>query len=127
MRTKHNAVMAKNTVCHIEWEVTDLDRAQSFFGGLFDWKFQSFGDTMVVFGTGEHHIGGLTKVETARPGYSPSVWIEVDDVEVYCAKARHLGGTVVSEKSPVPNVGWSATVADLDGNPVGLVEFEKRG
>ena len=118
--------MAKNTVCHIEWEVTDLARAQAFYQGMFDWKFQQFGDEMVVFGSGETHIGGLMKSENPTPGNSPSVWIEVDDVEAFCAKAASLGGTVKSGKSAVPNVGWSAIVGDLDGNNVGLVQFAER-
>lgn len=119
--------MAKNTVCHIEWEVTDLARAQEFYQGLFDWKFQQFGDEMVVFGSGDVHIGGLMKSEKPSPGNSPSVWFEVDDIEAYCTKAISLGGTVKSGKSPVPNVGWSAIVGDFDGNNVGLVQFAASG
>ena len=115
--------MAKNTVCHIEWEVTDLDRAQAFYQALFDWKFQSFGGNMVVFGTGDTHIGGLSKSESPRKGYSPGVWIEVDDADAYCAKAKAIGGSVLSEKDEVPNVGWSALLGDPDGNPVGIVQF----
>lgn len=115
--------MAKNTFCHVEFQSTDLERSQRFYSGLFDWTFRSFGDEMVVFGSGDTHLGGLTKAESVQPGASPSVWIEVDSIESYLAKARGLGGKVVSEKSPVPNVGWSAQVSDPDGNHVGLVEF----
>lgn len=117
--------MAKNTVCHIEWEVKDLTKAQAFYQGMFEWKFQAFGESMVTFGSGDQHIGGLMKSETPQPGSSPSVWIEVEDVEAMCARALSLGGTVLSEKSPVPHVGWSALVGDIDGNPIGMVQFER--
>ncbi len=80
---------------------------------------------MVVFGIGDQHIGGLMKSDTPRPGSSPSVWIEVGDVEGMCLRAVSLGGTVLSEKSPVQHVGWSALVADQDGNPVGMVQFDR--
>ena len=41
-----------NNVCHIEFYVTDLDKAQAFYGGLFGWDFRSFFDGMIVFGIG---------------------------------------------------------------------------
>lgn len=118
--------MAVNQVCHIEWQVTDVQRAQAFYAGLFDWKFQSFGDTMVVFGTGTEHIGGLTKVEKVEPSSSPSVWIEVDNIEEYVTRARNLGGSLKGEKHPVPSVGWSATLGDPDGNSIGIVQFDRK-
>ncbi|MEA2554488.1 MAG: uncharacterized protein QOJ65_2664 [Fimbriimonadaceae bacterium] len=115
--------MAKNTFCHIEFQSTDLERSQKFYQGLFDWSFKDFGGGMVVFGQGDQHLGGLQKAESVAPGSSPSVWIEVDALEPYLEKAPKLGGQVASEKSPIPNVGWSAMVNDPDGNPVGLVQF----
>lgn len=118
--------MAKHTVCHIEWEVRDPARSQPFYEGLFGWRFQAFGDEMVTFGLGDQHIGGLMKVEQPQPGSSPSIWIEVEDVDRSCGRAVELGGSVLREKSPVPHVGWSALVGDLDGNPIGLVQFAPR-
>jgi len=115
--------MAKNTFCHIEFSCTDLKKSQAFYEGMFEWTFRSFGDEMVVFGTGEQHLGGLQKVSSVTPGNSPSVWVEVDDLDAYTAKAAKLGGKVLSEKHPVPNVGFSAMVADPDGNNVGMVQF----
>ena len=118
--------MAKNTFCHIEFQCTDTKRAQAFYEGMFDWTFRSFGDDMVVFGIGDQHLGGLQRADKVQTGGSPSVWIEVDSIEDYLAKAKKLGGKVASEKSPVPNVGWSAMFSDLDGNHVGIVQFESR-
>ena len=116
--------MAKmHTVCHFEWQSTDLQRSQEFYKGLFNWDFRSFGDEMVVFGQGDEHIGGLTKVDVVKAGSSPSVWIQVENLEGMCDRAVSLGGTLKSGKSPVPGVGFSAVVTDLDGNEVGMVEF----
>ena len=118
--------MAKNTFCHIEFQCTDLKKAQAFYEGMFEWTFRSFGDEMVVFGSGDQHLGGLSKAASVSPGTSPSVWVEVDDLDAYMAKASKCGGSVVGEKHPVPNVGWSAQVADPDGNHVGMVQFDAR-
>lgn len=115
--------MAKNDVCHIEWQVTDLSRAQRFFEGMFEWTFQSFGDEMVIFSVGDRHLGGLTKVKTTEPGLSPSIWIETDDIDASVRRAASLGGRAGADRQPVPGVGFSATVRDPDGNTVGLVQF----
>ncbi len=118
--------MAQNQVCHIEWQVTDMPRAQRFYAGLFGWSFQEFGGGMVVFGVGNEHIGGLTKVDSVTPGTSPSIWIEAADIDLQIARAFELGGSSDREKQPVPSVGWSAVVNDPDGNHIGLVQFDRK-
>ncbi len=115
--------MAENTICHVEWDVTDLKRAQGFYGAVFDWTFRSFGDDMVVFGCGERHLGGLMKVERVETGGSPSVWIQVGSIEETLSKASAAGGRTTKEKGEVPGVGWSAVFNDPDGNRVGIVQF----
>lgn len=115
--------MPKHNVCHIEFYVSDLPRAQAFYEGLFGWDFRAFTDDMVVFGQGDQHIGGLMKSDDIRTGNSPSVWFEVEDVDAMAAKVGSIGGSVVAEKHPVPHVGWALVVADPDGNPVGMVQF----
>lgn len=115
--------MGMNTVCHVEFDSTDLGRSQRFYEGLFGWKFRQFSDSMVVFGTDEGHVGGLEKVDTVAPGKTPSVWFQVADIETELGKVPGLGGSVLRGKTDLPHVGWSAQVADPDGNPVGLVQF----
>lgn len=115
----------KNTFCHVEWEVTNVERAQAFYGGLFDWKFEAFGERMVIFGTGTQHLGGLTQVDKVESGRSPSVWIEVDEIDEYVQRCLTLGGAVITAKEELPHVGWSSAIADPDGNHIGLVQFER--
>ncbi len=115
--------MAKHHVCHIEFYVSDIPRAQAFYQGMFDWTFRAFTDDMVVFGCGDQHIGGLMKSDDIRTGNSPSVWFEVEDAEAMAAKAVSLGGSVSAPKHEVPHVGWAVVVADFDGNAVGMVQF----
>jgi uncharacterized protein len=119
--------MSVNTFCHIEFQSTDMARTQAFLGGMFGWYFRAFDDDMVVFGLGDEHLGGLTKVDKVEAGMSPTVWIQVLDVDASLAKAESLGGKIVTGKQPVPNVGWSGLVADQDGNHIGLVQFKEPG
>ncbi|MBV6459320.1 MAG: hypothetical protein HONBIEJF_02466 [Fimbriimonadaceae bacterium] len=117
--------MGLHTICHVEYDVTDLERSRAFYEAMFGWSFRQFTDDMVVFGSGEQHIGGLNRKATVNPGSSPSIWFEVENVAAMLEKASGIGGTVQSAKSEVPHVGWSGVVADPDGNAVGLVQFAK--
>ena len=103
--------MAKNTFCHIEFSCTDLKKSQAFYEGLFEWTFRSFGDEMVVFGTGEQHLGGLQKVSSVTPGNSPSVWVEVDDLDAYTAKAAKLGGKVLFRRAELMRLSKISGIA----------------
>lgn len=52
-----------NSFCHIELHTSDVDKAKSFYGGLFDWKLEDMpmGDmsyTMISSGD-EGTIGGM--------------------------------------------------------------------
>lgn len=113
-----------NHICHIEIEVTNLDRSRAFYEGIFGWTFSDFGiPDMIVFGANEKHIGGLMRVDSVSAGSSPSIWFSVESIESVLETARNLGASVIAQKSPVPNVGWSAAFSDLDGNRIGIVQF----
>ncbi|HLO99399.1 MAG TPA: VOC family protein [Fimbriimonas sp.] len=113
-----------NTLCHVEYEVTDLVKSQAFYQGLFGWDFRAFFDGMVIFGKGDEHIGGLMKVESVTAGKSPALYFKVESLDDCLAKAVALGGSAPNERHPVPGVGWSVTVLDPDGNLVGLVQYD---
>lgn len=113
-----------NRVCHIEFDVTDLARAQAFYAALFGWTFRPFMDSMVIFGIGEEHIGGLMKVDEVHSGKSPSIWFQVENLESMQSAATANGGSANADISPVPGVGHSTIVHDPDGNPIGLVQYD---
>lgn len=119
--------MSNHTVCHIEFFVSDLVKAQKFYEGLFGWTFRQFTDDMVVFGVGDKHVGGLMRREKFIPGDTPSVWVQVEQIEPMLEKATKLGGKITSPKGEVPHVGWSAQIRDADGNPIGIVQFSEAG
>jgi predicted enzyme related to lactoylglutathione lyase len=115
-----------NSICHIEFDVTDLERSRAYYEGLFGWRFSDFGiPSMIVFGQGDSHIGGLMQVEEVKASSSPSLWFRVEDLDTMLTKAESLGGKVFSGRSEVPGVGWSAVVDDPDGNHIGLVQYRE--
>lgn len=117
--------MGLHTICHVEYDVTDLERSRAFYEAMFGWNFRQFTDDMMVFGVGEQHIGGLNRKASVNSGGSPSIWFEVENLDQMLTKATDIGGAIHTAKHEVPHVGWSGVVADPDGNAVGLVQFAK--
>ncbi len=118
--------MVQHTFCHIEWSVTDLERAKTFYGGLFDWKFQAFGEGYLMIQTPSEELGGgFMKEEKVNAGSSPTVYVFVDEVQTYLDKAIGLGGKICVPKTEIPQMGWFGIVSDPDGNTVGLYQSAK--
>ena len=113
-----------NTLCHVEYHVTDLAKAQAFYEGLFGWDFRTFVEGMVVFGNGDEHIGGFQLRDKVEAGPSPALWFKVANLDEMVSKTRALGGSTPNDKNPVPGIGWSVAVLDPDGNHVGLVQYD---
>ena len=118
--------MAKHSVCHFEWSSTDLERTKSFLTGLFDWKFQAWGDEYLLFNPPEGPGGGIMKVDKVTPGKPPYIYIEVDEIEPYLEKVNQLGGKVDATKKEIPSIGWYAHILDPDGNIIGLFKELKK-
>lgn len=118
--------MKRNTICHVEWQSTNLDRTRKFLEGLFGWEFKEFGDDYLLFQVSEGPGGGISRVETVKTGESPSVYILVDEINVYEEKVKQTGGNVIVPKSEIPTIGWFAHVSDPDGNVIGLFQSNKK-
>lgn len=120
--------MAQHSFCHVEWSVTDLARAKTFFSGLFNWTFQEYGETYLMIQTpGEDIGGGLMKEDKINHGSSPRIFVLVEDVQPYLDKVVGLGGKVAFPKTEIPGVGWFGMLNDPDGNVVGLFQSSHEG
>jgi predicted enzyme related to lactoylglutathione lyase len=115
--------MARHTICHVEWACTDLQRAKTFYGGLFDWSFTPWGEEYLMFRTPDQGIGGaLMSVPRVQAGNSPLVYVLVDTIEPYLDQAKKLGGGVAVPKTEIPTIGWFAHLTDPDGNTLGIFQ-----
>jgi predicted enzyme related to lactoylglutathione lyase len=112
-----------STVCHIEYKTEDLEGSQRFCEKAFGWDFRSFGDSMIVFGTPEGHIGGFVKGAKPTVGPEPEVCYRVDSLDPFIELAQSLGAKVVNARREVPGVGFYASIQAPDGNGFGVVEF----
>jgi hypothetical protein len=69
--------------------------------------------------TGGGGINGHITALGHEPHHYVTVYVEVDDVAAYLAKAASMGGKTLVPPVEIPT-GTFAWFADLDGNTIGL-------
>ncbi len=113
-----------NPFVHVELSTTDVDKARSFYGSLFDWKLADMpmgeGGAYTMIDVGEGTGGGI--MQHPVPG-APSMWMAyviVDDLAAATNKARSLGATVLKDATEVPGYGAFSVIADPTGATLGL-------
>ena len=112
-----------NPFVHVELNTTDLNRAQSFYGKLFNWQTEETklpDGNYTLINVGEGTGGGM--LPQMVPG-APSEWlpyVAVDDIQAATEKARKLGASVMKDVTEVPNMGWFSIITDPTGAHLGL-------
>ncbi|MFC2156574.1 VOC family protein [Acidobacteriota bacterium] len=66
-----------NGIDYIEFSVTDMEEAKSFYGDVFGWTFQDWGPDYASFNDGRID-GGLRKVESLKSGSPLVIFYSVD-------------------------------------------------
>ena len=112
-----------SSICHVEYTSSDFANTQNFYEQIFGWSFRTIGDHMMVFGDGDGHIGGFVKSDTPCSSDTPAIYYKVEDLDGMVVRALALGATQSRQRHEVPGVGFSASIADADGNRIGMVEF----
>jgi uncharacterized protein len=112
-----------NPFVHVELMTTDVGKAKTFYGKMFDWALEDMpmpDMTYTMIRVGEGTGGGLTK--NPIPG-SPSMFVPyilVEDVEAAKSKAVSLGATVMKDVTEIPDAGSFVIIADPTGAMIGL-------
>ncbi|MER6438733.1 MULTISPECIES: VOC family protein [unclassified Streptomyces] len=103
----------------------DIEGATSFYGGLFDWQFQSAGPDAGGYGffqlAGKTVAGGMqTTSEQGPPSWT--VYFQTPDAEATTKAAEQVGGSAVFPPMDVMGEGRMAILTDRAGVPFGLWE-----
>jgi uncharacterized protein len=123
-------------IVHFEIPFDDEARARAFSGAPFGWDLQSYpGMDYTLVSTGPTGDQGPTEpgfinggmAQRSKDFTAPTVVVDVDDIEATLAEVEAKGGTVVSGKSPVGQMGWAAYFRDPEGNTVGLWQTAREG
>lgn len=97
-----------NRVMHFEIPCDNPEKTMKFFGDVFGWTFQQFGDmeywTVI---TGDEKLpginGGLMKKQ--NPGQPVANSIDVVNIDECVKKVASAGGEIVVPKMAIPSVG----------------------
>jgi hypothetical protein len=112
-----------NSFVHVELSTTDVNKAKTFYGKLFEWTLEDVpmpNDTYTMIKPGKGTGGGMMK--QLIPG-APSAWmayVEVDDIGAATKKAKSLGATVMKDVTEVMGAGWFSIIVDPTGAMLGL-------
>jgi len=118
-----------NPFVHVELNTTDVSKAKTFYGKLFDWQLEDVPmgpSTYTMIKVGQGTGGGIMKHPV--PG-APSAWlayVEVDDIAAATQKARALGANVMKDVTEVMGMGWLSIIIDPTGAALGLWKPNKK-
>jgi hypothetical protein len=104
------------TIVWFELPSSDTTRAQAFYGSLFGWSFERFGDMDYH---ASNQAGGAVYNDPSSNGVM--AYFGVADVDEAARQVAELGGTA-GDKEEIPGVGFYVRCVDLDGNTFGLYQ-----
>jgi len=115
-----------SAIVHFDVPADNVERAKKFYSALFGWKFESFPEM-------EYHLittanldgtpgvgGGMGK--RMDPSQRIMNYFGVESIDAAMKEVKRLGGTVLTEKMAVPQMGYLANCQDTEGNAFGLWE-----
>jgi predicted enzyme related to lactoylglutathione lyase len=108
-----------------ELHTSDIDAAESFYGGLFGWTFEAMetgsgGPAYHVISNGERSNGGIMEAH----GGMPPNWLPyfaVDHLDEAIEKAKSADGDAINDPIPMPQ-GRIVALRDPQGAPFALWE-----
>ncbi|WP_433869304.1 VOC family protein [Saccharopolyspora sp. CA-218241] len=113
--------------CWIELITTDLDAAQEFYAGLFDWTYETHSDPE----SGEHVIAlreGFPVASLRAASGDQSTWrlyLATHDCTEVSGEAVGLGATITVPRNHVPKVGAKTVLVGPSGAEFGLLQPEE--
>ena len=114
-------------VVHFEIPIDEPERAGTFYREAFGWKIDRWGPAEYwTMSTGEapgYGAEGALKPRAEGPE-GVTIYIAVDDIDDALRRIPEAGGTMMTDKMPVPTMGWSAHFRDTEGNLVGIFQVD---
>jgi uncharacterized protein len=108
--------LSHGQVCYLQLPAADRQRAAAFYEAVFGWE------------AGQHYpdfespglIGEWVEGRPAAPDAGPVIWLAVTDMDEALALVTTHGGQLLVPPAPDGPTRILATIADPEGNPVGL-------
>ena len=122
----------KNKLTHFAVYTEDLERAKKFYRNVFDWGFNSYGQSdFVQIKDDKSENGELIGALQSRK-YSPvaekvigfECSVGVDNVDRIIEKVKESGGEILMDKTAIPYVGLITKFLDTEGNLLCAVQYD---
>ncbi|HEY5876478.1 MAG TPA: VOC family protein [Ilumatobacteraceae bacterium] len=117
-------------VVHFEVPFDDADRARGFYRDVFDWQIMEMPEMGYnIVSTGPAGDDGMPSepgfigggmLQRQDPVTKPVIVVQVDDIDATLKQVGSSGGSAVSEKLTVGEMGFAAYFTDSEGNLMGL-------
>jgi len=124
----------KNIMTHFAIHIDDIDRAKGFYDEVFEWGFQSYGQSDFLQIKADKTEGGALIGALQARKYSPvpkriiglECTIGVENVDNIIEKVTNNGGQLLMPKTAIPYVGWIAKFLDTEGNLICVMQYDNR-
>jgi uncharacterized protein len=116
------------SIVWFEIPADDLERANRFYGALFDWRIEPYPSRKDYWhidtgGREDTPDGGL--MARCHPQQTITIHVNVKSVTNSMAKVEKLGGKVCGPKIAVPGRGYFAICQDTENNTFALWERDE--
>lgn len=111
--------MAKNQFSYLELPTEDVGTLKSFYGSVFGWTHQDWGDDYVtVHGSGlEVGYNGSNEAKSK----APLAMVETDEIEAVLEQVKAAGGTITQPLFQYPG-GRRFHFTDPAGNELAVMQ-----
>jgi len=111
--------MSENKISYLELPSTDVAALKTFYGQLFGWTFQDYGeDYAVVEGGG---LEGGFNGDPASKSKAPMVMVETTDIRTMLKRVQEAGGTITMQIFAYPG-GQRFHFLDPSGNELAVFQ-----
>ena len=122
----------KNKLTHFAIYIEDIERAQKFYDGVFNWGFNSYGQSDFVQIKADKTENGEIIGALQSRNYSPipdkiiglECTIGVENIDDTIEKVKNSGGLVLMPKTTIPYVGWISKFLDTEGNLFCAMQYD---
>jgi hypothetical protein len=112
----------EHRITWVEIPVSDIERAGTFYGKLFDQSLPRVEMDGTVGYNLPDGFGAIRKSDGFNPASDgPTIYIHMDDINGALERVKQAGGAVVTEKTSLGGEsGFYAEFTDSEGNKIGL-------
>jgi predicted enzyme related to lactoylglutathione lyase len=113
----------------MQWQIlsNDPEKMTEFYSQLFGWRMDADNAMgyRVIDTQSEHGINGGIWPAPPEGHASVMLYVEVDNMADYVAKASKMGAGIVIPPQKLPDGDEMAVISDPEGIPIGLMKSKR--